>query len=119
MLAELTVNITIPEGTTSKMLAVDIKKKHLKVAIKGQEPILDGPLCKEVKVDDSIWCIETLNNGKRVLQLSLTKKDAQAWWDYVIEGDSKINTSKIEPENSKLSDLDGETRGVVEKMMFD
>lgn len=49
----------------------------------------------------------------------LTKKEGQNWWDNVFEGDEKIDTGKVEPENSKLGDLDGETRGVVEKMMFD
>ena len=41
-----------------KDLIVDIKPKHLKVGLKGSEPIIDGELDHKIKPDDSTWLIE-------------------------------------------------------------
>jgi len=56
----------------------------------------------------------------KTLTLILPKKQRDlTWWNSAIKGDPEINTRKIQPENSKLSELDDDTRVTVEKMMFD
>lgn len=47
----------------------------------------------------------------------LTKQNQMEWWKSVIVGDPEVDTQKVEPESSKLSDLNPETRQTVEKMM--
>lgn len=114
-LQELTVTFTLPIGTKAKMLDLDIKNTKLKVGIKGQAPIVDGTFHKSIICDDSFWTIE----DSKYLVLSLQKQNKMEWWKCVLEGDPEINTQKVVPENSKLDDLDGETRQTVEKMMYD
>jgi hypothetical protein len=117
-LEEVTVFVWLPDNVSSKQLDVQFKAQHLKIGLKGQTPLIDGALHKKIKTGDSLWTLEA-DGAKRTLQLTLSKVDAMNWWSSVIEGDAKINTQKVEPESSKLSDLDDGTRSTVEKMMFD
>ena len=117
-LQELTINIPLPENTRGRDLNVVISKKHLKVgfAKTKNEFIVNDDLTKPIIVDDSLWTIE---DGNRLV-LTLQKSNQMEWWDAPCQNDyPKINIQKVQPENSNLSDLDGETRQTVEKMMFD
>ncbi|XP_019057958.1 PREDICTED: protein BOBBER 1 isoform X1 [Tarenaya hassleriana] len=114
-LQEVTVNIPVPCGTKARLVVCEIKKNSLKVGLKGQPPIIDGELYRPVKPDDCYWNIE----DQKVMSVLLTKHDQMEWWKSLVKGEPEIDTQKVEPENSKLSELDPETRQTVEKMMFD
>ncbi|CAN6705893.1 unnamed protein product [Malus baccata var. baccata] len=114
-LQEVNVVIPVPTGTKSRFVVCEIKKNHLKFGLKGQPPIIDGELFQAIKPDDCYWSIE----DQSAVSILLTKHNQMEWWKSLVKGDPEIDTQKVEPEPSKLSDLDSETRQTVEKMMFD
>ncbi|KAK9434852.1 Nuclear movement protein nudC [Metarhizium brunneum] len=118
-IAELNVTFTVPGNMKSKDLIIDIKKQSLTAGIKGQEPVIKGDLPHAIHVDDSTWTLSTNADGTKTVEIQLDKVNKMEWWAHVITSAPTIDVTKIQPDSSKLSDLDGETRGMVEKMMYD
>ncbi|KAJ5928301.1 Nuclear movement protein nudC [Penicillium verhagenii] len=117
---DLDLTAPIPANIKGRDMEVILTKSKIRVAIKGQDPIIEGDFPHPILVDESSWTLETTSKppGKEV-SIHLDKVNKVEWWPHVVKGAPKIDVTKITPENSSLSDLDGETRAMVEKMMYD
>ena len=112
--------IPVAKEIKGKDLNIKFDTYKVNIGLKGQPPIIDGEWPERIKSDETIWTLEDAPEGGRVIHLSVAKWQNQMhWWDCAVKGDTKIDTTKIDPEPSNLADLDGETRSTVEKMMFD
>lgn len=124
-LGDLDLVVPVAKGTRARDLSVTIQKKKLSVGLKGKDPILNGELCKDIKVEESTWTVgqyllafsirsvnRLISEDQEAVHIHLEKLNKQQWWENVLTHHPKIDTRKIEPPNGKLSDLDGETRFV-------
>ena len=118
-LNEAEVSIPIAGNLKSRDLIVELKKSHIKVQVKGQSPIIDGDTPFTLQADDSTWTLSSKPDGSKEVVLTIAKSVGSNWWPHITTDAPKVDVTKIVPENSKLSDLDGDTRGMVEKMMYD
>ena len=116
---EITINVPLPKEIRAKDMDIKYDDKKLRVAIKGKEPIIDGELFATIDSESLIWTIDEDNKGKNLV-ITFEKRE-QTWWESVVKGDKvKVDTGKISPEASSLSDIkDPELKAQVEKMMFD
>ena len=115
-LEEVELRVTLPFPCKGRDLEVDLAKRRLKIKVKGQPAALvDGELHREIKLEESTWVLE----DKKTVLVNMEKVNKMEWWNRLLTTDEEIDTKAVQPENSKLSDLDGETRSMVEKMMYD
>ena len=141
-IGDVDISISVPGNLKGRDLVVDILKDRLTAGVKGQEPIINvrapeeafiqcsgyrlsltvsrqGALPHAVRVDDCTWTLTSAPDGTKTVEVHLDKANKMEWWAHVVEGAPRIDVTKIVPENSRLSELDGQTRGMVEKMMYD
>lgn len=115
-LQEAEVRVPLPAvNVKGKQVSIVITSSHLTVGMKGQPPIVDGDLYSKVRAEECMWTIE---DGHTVV-VTLYKVNSMEWWKTIFQGDPEIDLQKVIPENSKLDDLDSDTRQTVEKMMYD
>jgi hypothetical protein len=114
-LSEVVVSVPLGRKVKGKDCCVRIGKDRLHVSV-GNDEYISGDLFAPVKVDDCMWNLIDSDT----VEVLLTKVDGMGWWRSLVKGEREIDTSKIEPEASRLSDLtDPEMRATVEKMMFE
>lgn len=109
---EIKVMVPIDEKIKAKDLDIKITPKKLKVAIKGEEPVIDETLFKDCNADDSEWEIEK-DKGQRCIILTLAKKSKWDAWEYLlacedVPGDATV-TTKVFFDVS----IDGEEKGRI------
>jgi len=56
-LGDVDITVPVPQGTRARDLAITLTKKKLSVGLKGQEPIMAGDLCQDIKEEESTWTV--------------------------------------------------------------
>lgn len=116
-LSDVTVSIPVPFETRCRDLTVSLESSSCSIVL-GTDVVVQGTLFKKINVNDTTWTLDKELSGTQSVTLFLDKVDTMVWWECVFKGDPRVDVTIIVPENSKIDDLDINTRRTVEMMMF-
>ena len=69
-----------PKGTKGKAVHIKMRPANLEVGLKGSDLMFAGELGGEIKVDESMWNLES----NEVIIISMLKS-VQTWWGSIIK----------------------------------
>ena len=76
--------------------------------------VIDGKLLHKVKVDDSLWSIDSTNN---YLTINL-EKTKEIMWKSVLEGEEGIDLTKVDTTRD-ISEFDPECQAAIQRVTYD
>eukprot|EP00438_Fugacium_kawagutii_P034205 Skav233203 [mRNA] locus=scaffold24:488539:493705:- [translate_table: standard] len=110
---EIKVFVPIEDSIKAKDCDVKITKKALKVGLKGQEPVIDDTLWKEIDPDESSWEIEKDSKGNRCIVLSMLKKSKWDRWEYLVKCEDVPPDTTVTNKVFMDISIDGEKTGRI------
>ncbi|CDJ52349.1 nuclear movement domain-containing protein, putative [Eimeria brunetti] len=96
----------------ARLLSVTLRDDSIRVVYDGSV-VFEGKWSEKIKSTISYWLLEQ----RCLLSLNL-EKNREIWWEALIQGDPKIDTTKVESVK-RVEDFDDATQGHIRKIVFE
>ncbi|CAJ1403202.1 unnamed protein product [Effrenium voratum] len=102
---EIRISVPIREDVVASDVDFSLSEGHLRLALKGQKPWLEGDLWGAVDPEDCDWMIEN-DEGQRCIVVTLGKLHVREHWDRLLKSEEGLGGwSTFEPGSHKETDL--------------
>jgi hypothetical protein len=94
---DVKIRFQLPPETRSKSVDYALTPSRLRVGLKGQPPILEGPLFALVVPGESLWTIE-----KGLVEVALQKQKKHNSWSSVLENGPRLDPLTQEKQDKAM-----------------